>query len=303
METWTSAEGQGGPLEWISLDVGRSQRYKGTCVLWGCGFSLLPRSTVDRGFRATMKVSRKPFFFVIAGLRLFLYSGRGFSDPGNRCGKPGEGQYGQGRETNVATYKVTWIFKDAIQLAGFSESWYVVASSKQIAHANALQVLPKRLQSISSGVIAVAQRTTGNVPPYTPDVLRQRDVIIDFLGWPGSAGQSFGGEGLVFAAAKVRFSNNTIEAFSMRELRGLPNDAWQNNSDKVANTLTTQMLLSAVPLMQSLGFCFRHVQRGTPPTIAFIPVQQGQYESMTRRATGRPSYLPRGRRFAKRTSK
>lgn len=201
----------------------------------------------------------------------------------------------------MPTYKTTWMFNDKQQLMGWSESWYITAASKQIAHANSLQVANKRLIAISGGNLLTAVRTTGNVPPGPAGVIRARDVLIDFPGWPGQAGNSFGGDERVQIAAKTRYSNNTLEQFCVRLLRGLPDDGWRDGDDKIAKTLVLQMNLQMVPLMQALSFGFRHKDRSTPPITTFPVVEKGDYESLAIKKTGRPFGLQRGRVFASRT--
>jgi len=200
----------------------------------------------------------------------------------------------------MPVFKTTWIFKSSFQSMGWSESWYVTATDKPTAHNASQSVAIRRLQALSNACTLVAIRTTGNIPPFTPNVMRQRDVLISFLNWPGQYNETGVASALGFTAAKVRFMNTTNEAFTVRELRGLPDTSWSNNSDKIASSLIAMMLPALVLGMQTNNFGFRHINRGSPPTYTYLAIQSGFYEGLTRRATGRPSYLPRGRKFAKR---
>jgi hypothetical protein len=85
----------------------------------------------------------------------------------------------------MANFKSTWLFRTNFQDYGWSESWYFTASDKMGAHQQSIVCARVRMMSVANTCTLVAVRTTANIPPFTPDVMLQRDMLITFQNIPG----------------------------------------------------------------------------------------------------------------------
>jgi hypothetical protein len=99
---------------------------------------------------------------------------------------------------------------------------------------------------------------------------------------------------LPFVAALVRFYNTDKTVFGLREFRGVPDKFWNQNDDKDAQTRIRAPLNAFVQAVAANAMGMNHKLPGGG--VVLTPIASGTYERLTHRQTGRPLYLPRGRR-------
>jgi hypothetical protein len=201
----------------------------------------------------------------------------------------------------MALFKTTWIFQQNSLVTGWSETWYITAVDKPTAHNASIAVALKRIGYMVSECTLVAVRTSANIPPTTapPNPHRQRDVLITFVNIPGQLSSSFGAA-VTWVAGVVRWSNASLEVFRTQLIRGLPGNAYDNDSDKIAASTCQSLIGNMLPTMMPNNFAILHRTPGSSPVVKVpVAVTAGIYERISRRATGRPFYLYRGRKSAR----
>jgi hypothetical protein len=99
---------------------------------------------------------------------------------------------------------------------------------------------------------------------------------------------------LPFVAALVRFYNADKTVFALREFRGIPDSFWSDNDDKTVKPKIINPLKAFVQALAVGSFGINH--KLPAGGVQLVTIATGEYERLTHRITGRPLYLPRGRR-------
>jgi len=196
------------------------------------------------------------------------------------------------------TYKVTFTFSDFFQTQGFVENWYVLGTDVNSAMAKADQIAQQRVGILAAGLSLSYIRLSGNLPEGATSPPRQRAAVLKRVDYNGSYKPSVDKADLVFVAAKVRYANNDGTVFRVQLMRGLSDELWSDGNDKIAQVAFKNFLPNFQQALQSNDFQIRHKNRAAPTVPIYTAINKAQYEALTRRATGRPLFLPRGRRAA-----
>jgi hypothetical protein len=202
----------------------------------------------------------------------------------------------------MATFKVIHFFRDQSEGLGWSEVWYIDAANFDAAESGAQNWANQRVKILSRDCLIEYQRIVGNQPANTaPRVRQQRSSTLQKLDLQGVAPGAAGANAdLPWTAVKVRWAAGDVSIFKTQLLRGVP-DAWfDNGTDKLGAASIKQWIVAAQGVLLGQGLRIRHTLPIVPPAIGrvytFEAVIRGTYEGYTRRATGRPFGLPRGRR-------
>lgn len=193
-------------------------------------------------------------------------------------------------------WKLSLIFNNSDQEAGWSEVQYIEATTVQDAEGKARSIASVRSQVMeASNSITFARISQANRPAPPPGTRRQRAADLIPIGLQGSAGSSATGGDLAFVAAKIRLEDATGMVFRIQLLRGLPDSFWENNSDKLAKTVLTPWAKLYAKTLVANSANILHFDRTTQALVP-VPIAFAFYEALGRRATGRPFGLARGRR-------
>jgi hypothetical protein len=198
-------------------------------------------------------------------------------------------------------FKVIHFFRDSNDGLGWSEVWYCDAGNIDQAVSNASNVATTRARILSSDIILEWQRVVGNQPiNKTPRPRQERAATLDRLDLQGSAGRGQAiNSDLPWVAVKVRWAAGNVAIFRVQLLRGVPDSWFEGGSDKVAKANFQNWIPVMVRQLQLNTMRIRHVvgPKVVPDNRAFSfeTLNNGTYEGYTRRATGRPFGLPRGR--------
>jgi len=193
------------------------------------------------------------------------------------------------------TVKVTFFFQDDEQSLGWSENWFLTAADFNAAQTAANNIAQTRVQILASPLVLKYVRCSGNLAPTVPHAPRQRLANLTAPLLQGSYRPSTDFPDVAWTAAKMRWTNNDGTIFRVQLIRGISDEFWANGEDKIAQTqmkLWAKQMTATLVANQAL---IHHVVRGNPAG-TYVAMAKGFYEGLTRRATGRPSYLPRGRR-------
>jgi len=207
----------------------------------------------------------------------------------------------------VANYKVTHFFTDHDTQLGWSESWFVTADNFDQANNQGRRLASSRIIIASPVIELTYMRVAGNQPDSTPHTIGQgRNATLQRM---QMSGQAIAGADKpadwTTTAAKVRFSNQDRTVFVTRLFRGLPDAWWADGLDTLAQARINAWLqgdfLNALNLAAAT---IRHLNPVVPPATIriyqYTSITRGTYEGYTRRATGRPFNLPRGRKSKRR---
>lgn len=193
------------------------------------------------------------------------------------------------------TAKVVFFFNDPSQSLGWSEVWYAAGADINSIQNAAQAVAATRVQILCSPLMLTYCRVSLNLAPTAPGVRRQRLASLTAPLLEGSFRPSSDFSDVAWTAAKIRWANNDGTIFRIQLIRGISDECWQNGNDKLGQQFIRPWVKSYLKQLQAANFQLHHVVRGVPAG-SYIALGSGLYEGLTRRATGRPSYLPRGRR-------
>lgn len=196
-------------------------------------------------------------------------------------------------------FKVTFFFTQPEESLGWSEVHYAAGADFPSVQLAARQVANVRTQILASPCTLDFIRVSGNLAPTTPMVRRQRLASLTAPALVGSAtpkDSSF--PDVAWTAVKVRLTNTDGTIFRIQLLRGVPDSFWSEGNDVQAGLAMRGFVKAYLGALQAANFQGHHIVRGNPAGI-YYSYGQCIFEGMTRRATGRPSYLPRGRRSKK----
>jgi len=193
------------------------------------------------------------------------------------------------------TAKVTFFFQDDTQSLGWSEVHYAVGASQQAIQQAALSVAETRVQLLCGPIQLKYIRVTQNIPPSTVGVRRQRLASLTAPLLVGSYTPGSDYPDVAWTAAKIRLSNADGTIFRVQLLRGSTDAQWDLGSDKKFKVFMTGWCKNYLAALNAANFQGHHIVRGNPAG-SYYAYGQCFYEGLTRRATGRPSYLPRGRK-------
>jgi hypothetical protein len=196
----------------------------------------------------------------------------------------------------MAVVKGILLFEDGVQSAGWSEVYYFDAGTLPNALAAMNLLAAQRTKILSREHTITHIRISNPVVPAAQGFIRgQRAATLVPIGLKGNAADAGEGPDVVWTGAMVRYMDNSQTIFRNQILRGVPDDWWSNGSDKVAKPAMNEFLPGWLRQLQAMTAYVLHFSRAnnnknpTPITIA-------NYMKMTRRATGRPFVLLRGRR-------
>jgi hypothetical protein len=205
----------------------------------------------------------------------------------------------------MSIFKGVHFFRSTTSGLGWSEVWYVDAPDYNTAVSSMANIATRRCRVLANDVLIEYQRVIGNQPLTTQVRARQqRSAVLDKLDLQGIAGAGLRGVGdLSWVAVKMRWAASAVEIFRTQLLRGVPDDWYDGGSDKVAKARLAEWAPTMVQALRDNSARIRHVF-GPPITPGirdyhFESPVNGTYEGYTRRATGRPFGLPRGRRAAR----
>lgn len=197
---------------------------------------------------------------------------------------------------DMATFKTTHIFESRNQTAGWSEVWFLTADTLTEAQDKSLAIASKRTTSVSAGFSLNWIRCSQNAQPGVAGQRRQRLANlrrVDLDGsYPGTTNQD---ADTVWQAARVRFASAGETVFRTTLLRGLPDGSWSLGNDKILKAFFTQWLPGFVAILVANSVQILHIVRGNPVR-ELVPISRGNFEEISKRDTGRPLFLYRGRR-------
>lgn len=196
----------------------------------------------------------------------------------------------------MAIFKTTHIFDCRNQTAGWSEVWYLDAANLDEAQTKSLAIAAKRVTAVSAGFVLNWIRASGNAQPGTPGTPRQRNANLRRVQLDGSyPGTTSIDADTVWQAARIRFADATEQIFRVSLLRGLPDVDWSLGDDKILKAFFVQWLPGFSAILSANSAQIMHLVRGNPvrtPT----PISKAFFEVISKRDTGRPLFLYRGRR-------
>lgn len=177
--------------------------------------------------------------------------------------------------------------------SGWTESFQCNIASLDNAMTAIEAVARKRVGFLSARASIDYLRVSAVQAPKVPPARNQRVSFLRKVELGGSLEPAGDGD-LPFVAALVRFYNADKTVFGLREFRGIPDNFWSNNDDKVASTKIRNPVNQLITALVANGMGMNHkVPAGG---VALVTIASGEFERLTHRITGRPLYLPRGRR-------
>jgi hypothetical protein len=205
-------------------------------------------------------------------------------------------QYGRRLRGIMAVVKGIYLFEAFDQAAGWSEVVYFQADTLPAALVAFQAMAQVRVQILASAFTMTHIRISNPVVPPGPGFIRgQRTATLYEVNYPGGYGGAAGSPDVVWTAAMVRMSDATQTIFRNVMFRGVDDGFWAGGNDKLARAAVTNWLAGYLAILKANAAVILHTQRGLnvkqPALIA-----NAQYQKMTRRATGRPFVLLRGRK-------
>lgn len=200
------------------------------------------------------------------------------------------------------TLRMIHFFEDEDDGLGWSEVWYLGTTDFTQAQTAAFNWAQQRALILSPDVTITYSRIVGNLPVNNAVRPRQQRLAtlsrLDQVGAQNGAGGRQGD--LPWTAAKMRWQSSDKTVFRTQLLRGLPDIWFDKGSDKLAQASLTQWVPGALAIIGANTMQIRHLNPVVPPATSrvysYVAPGSGTYEGYTRRATGRPFGLPRGRR-------
>jgi len=204
----------------------------------------------------------------------------------------------------MAFFKCIHFFRDQSEGLGWSEVWYVEAANFDQAEVSGNNIATTRSRLLSRDIIIEYQRIVGNQPSDNAPRARQPRAAtlqrIDIQG--GVPGANGANSDLPWVAVKVRWAASAVEKFRTQLLRGVPDGWFDLGSDKLAKAQIGTWIVPMIATLNANQARIRNLLPLVPPATAriyqFNAPARGTYEGYTRRATGRPFGLPRGRKAA-----
>lgn len=188
------------------------------------------------------------------------------------------------------------IFSDNDYATGWTESFQSSTVSLDTAMTSLQTVANARVKLLSSRFSIDYCRVSAVQAPKVAPARNQRISYLTRVSLGGSLEPQGDGD-LPFVAALIRFYNADKTVFALREFRGLPDSFWKDNADKTVNGVLSQPIAQLIQALTNANFGINHKVPGGG--VALVNIASGVYERLTHRITGRPSYLPRGRRSAR----
>lgn len=198
--------------------------------------------------------------------------------------------------------KLTHFFLDEDDGLGWSEVWYLNTNNFDDARTFGRNIAASRLRICSPEIQITFQRVTGNLPADTQARARQqRASTLERVSLNGTNNPAGGREAdLPWTCVKIRYISAVPTVFRTQLTRGLPDVFYDKGEDKLAKAQVANWLPGHLGVLVASGAQVRHLNPPVPPATfrvySYQAVNSGQYEGYTRRATGRPFGLPRGRR-------
>lgn len=187
----------------------------------------------------------------------------------------------------------TMVFRGQDVDCGWTESFQSSIVDLNTA-SDALETCARKRVGFLSGRFSIEYLRISKVQaPVVPPARNQRVSYLRRLELGGSLDPAGDGD-LPFVAALVRFYNADKTVFGLREFRGLPDKFWELNSDKDAQTRIRAPVNAFVAALVAANMGMNH--KLPAGGVQLVNVASGTFERLTHRITGRPLYLPRGRR-------
>lgn len=187
----------------------------------------------------------------------------------------------------------TMVFRDQDYDSGWTESFQSSIVSLDTAMTAIQQVASKRIGFLSGRFSIEYCRVSAVQAPKVPPARNQRVSYLKRVNLGGSLDPTADGD-LPFVAALLRFYNADKTVFALREFRGLPDTFWSNNEDKNAQARLVGPVAAFIATLVANNMGINHKLPGGG--VSLVTIASGEYERITHRITGRPLYLPRGRR-------
>ncbi len=200
------------------------------------------------------------------------------------------------------TLRMIHFFEDEDDGLGWSEVWYLGLTDFTQAQTIAQNWAAVRSAILAPDVTITYARIVGNLPTTAAPRARQQRLAtltrLNQLGTAQGAGGRFGD--LPWTAVKLRWQSADNSVFRTQLIRGLPDIWFDKGEDKTASAALRAWTGQALGAIAQNNMQIRHVQGlpvkpDTRPYVYVAPASM-TYEGYTRRATGRPFGLPRGRR-------
>jgi hypothetical protein len=188
------------------------------------------------------------------------------------------------------------LFEALNQVSGWSEVYNITAADLNAALTSMNSLAQARCAILQSHFMITHVRVSNPVVAPTPGFIRgQRTATLQEVNLPGSFGVSTGAPDVVWTCAMVRWMDATKTVFRNQLFRGLDDSFWSSGDDKIAAANMVGFVATFTAALVAAGAVILHRIR---PMLNINPVviQSGQYQKITRRATGRPFVLLRGRR-------
>ena len=195
--------------------------------------------------------------------------------------------------------KMDMIVRHTGQGLGWVETWYLDQSTIDSVAKNALRnIAGTRLTFLAPSAKIEFLRWSTNIPPTTapPNPRRQRVSEIELFDRVGSAGGKIREDDPAWTAVKVRFNGTEQGVFATRNLRAMPAILFAAGSPNKPGPFMQPSIDTYVEKLKANGAKIKHLVRGTPKTIAYVELRDAQVLGISHRDTGRPLYLPRGRK-------
>lgn len=199
--------------------------------------------------------------------------------------------------------KCDMVFRHTGQGLGWVETWYLDQASIDTSAKSALRTAARqRITFLTPAAKIEYLRWSTNVPPRAlpPNPRRQRNNEIELFDRVGSASAPIRESDPAWTAVKVRFNGTTSGVFAIREIRAMPAILFAGGAPNRPKDFMQKSIDDWVGVLQANGFKIRHKLRGAPPTDQFVDLREGVVLGITHRDTGRPLYLPRGRKAKRR---
>lgn len=195
------------------------------------------------------------------------------------------------------TLRMDMMFESRTISAGWNESWYLAGTDPQSGMTQALIIAGARLACLSRNYTLTFVRTSANLAqPTTGNPRRQRNVFLTFFNGRGQLGTLDDNGDTPWQALKVRWLTNISSNFAVKNMRGIPDKLWvQGGPANIAAVFNAPFRTYANAVIAQ-GGQLRHVSATLPKTFSYNTITGAVLENLSRRATGRPSFLPRGRR-------
>lgn len=187
----------------------------------------------------------------------------------------------------------TMIFRDQDYDSGWTESFQSSIVSLDTAMTALQTVASKRIGFLSGRFSIEYCRVSAVQAPKVAPARNQRVSFLRRVNLGGSLDPTGDGD-LPFVAALVRFYNADKTVFALREFRGVPDSFWADNADKTANARLVGPIAALIAALSAANFGINH--KLAAGGVSLVTIASGEYERLTHRITGRPLYLPRGRR-------